>query len=97
MIEDSQRALPSRRDCGVIEGGGAVEANQCGAIDGAGNDLAGAAAQDGERQQNQEAGNAEEQADSVGAAVDDFFDRKTWACHVQGDTTIVSLCVARRK
>lgn len=76
MIEDSQRALPSRRDRGVIEGGSAVEANQRGAIDGAGDDVAGAAAQDGEHQQNDEAGNAEEKADAMSDAVDDFFERE---------------------
>ena len=43
----------------MIESGSAVEANQRGAIDGAGNDMAGAAAQNGEHQQNHEAGNAE--------------------------------------
>lgn len=97
MIEDPQRAFPSWRDCGVIEGRSAVEADQRGAIDGAGDDMAGAAAQNSEHQQNHEAGNAEEKADSVSDAVDDFFKREARACHVNGYINIVSLCVARRK
>ena len=48
-------------------------------------------------QQNHEAGNAEEKADSMGDAIDDFFEREAWACHVNGYINIVSRCVARRK
>lgn len=58
----------------MIKRGGRVEADEGGAVDGASNDVPGGAAEDGEDQENDEAGDAQEEADAVGDGVGDFLE-----------------------
>ncbi len=58
----------------MIERRGRVDANQSASVHSAADDLQGATAQNGEHQQNNETGDAENQADSVRDAVGQFLD-----------------------
>jgi hypothetical protein len=58
----------------VVKRRSGVDANESGSIHGAADDLQGAATQNGEHQQYNEAGDAENQADSMRNAVRQFLD-----------------------
>ena len=84
VVEDAQGTFDARGNDRVIERGGGVQADQSNAIDGAGDDVPGSAAQRGQNEKYHEAGDAEQQPDAVGDGVGDFFDGMAKPGHESG-------------